>query len=164
MSKKSDILRRLNEWVLLTGKRKGELAELLSMSPQQFSRLINGFDNLGPSVQERMEALGVDVDWILTGRKNALTESEINTKGDIIARYFIPKTRTVSSVIVETEKADDGFYISVYNSTPRVMVLPPQTDAAAARSTADVLDMDTDARPPSYIHKAAATPVFHKKK
>lgn len=168
MSKKKDILRRLNEWVLLTGKKKREVAEMLGMSPQQLSRLMSGADNLGPNMQTRLEGLGADIDWIMTGRKaHELHNNDEPHKGEMIARYFIPKTKGIRGVVVETEKSDEGFTISVYGTATAIHAIPKQQHDIRHEFHNDIseMDMEFDAIPsPARINKAAATPVHHKGK
>lgn len=165
MSKKKDILLRLEEWVLLTGKRKREVAELLGMSPQQLSRLLSGADNLGTNMQSRLETAGVDIDWIMTGRK-AHEQNPPDAKGEMIARYFIPQTKGLRSIVVETEKSDEGFTISVYGTATAIHTLPkPAANTPQFENDIHEMDMEFDTPPPPVrIKKAAATPVHTKGK
>lgn len=120
MDNQNQIALRFSEWVKSTGKKKYEVAEMLGISQSQLSQLLSGRNPLGVTLRERFKALGVDIDWILTGRQKDVSELE---KGRVLAKYFIPKQYGVNKVVAESQTTDEGYNVTVYEVVEQKSVM-----------------------------------------
>jgi transcriptional regulator with XRE-family HTH domain len=55
---------------------KAKFAEALEISPQQLQNLLRGRSGVGARTQERLRALGCDIEWLMTG-KDSQTKKEL---------------------------------------------------------------------------------------
>lgn len=161
MQNKTEIGQRLKEWIKSTGKKQKDIAAELGISAAQLSQYIIGDYKPGWNFLEKLESIGADSDWIMTGRKK--DESTIE-KGRVLAKYFIPKQYGVNKVIADVKSDDDGYNVTVYEVIEQKSVM-----AKAAEPTVDYGD-EVESIPQVIVGRlkqplrtVAATPLYHKK-
>lgn len=133
--KENLIGQRFKQLIDKTGKSQKEIAKLLDTSAVFISNIVSGKRGLGPDIQRRLRALGFDVDWVLTGRKEVLTDE---ARGTLLAKYYLPNTTKVKKVIVDTDVTEDGISISIFSLAESVVYeLPKETTSLVAENAAE---------------------------
>lgn len=70
LSKNTEISARLRDFGGKKFVSMAEFARALKISPQGFTKYLNGSQQPGNMVQQRLRALGCDIEWLMTGVSN----------------------------------------------------------------------------------------------
>lgn len=79
---KKEVADRLRRIVHNRFHSQAEFARALDMMPQTFNQYLNGRSLPGNVIQERMRLLGIDVQWVMTGRSLEPREAPSITADD----------------------------------------------------------------------------------
>lgn len=152
---------RLKEWIKESGKSQKEIAELLNTSQVVVSRLQSGVRRPGVDIQERLRALGADIDYIMTGRREVQSAQQ---KGELIAKYFIPNPSGIKQVVMESVIDTQGINISVYAVAKADYALHEVPVRKVAEPDAEEIETIYELnKPVQPSEKVAATAIIHKK-
>ena len=85
MSKILELGERINEAIKNSNYKAKEVADAISVSPQAISKAIRSHSMSKSNLRLMADFLGVDTDWLVTGRTEAVKEIDIELMSKCIA-------------------------------------------------------------------------------
>jgi transcriptional regulator with XRE-family HTH domain len=85
---RTEIATRLNDFVSKNFRNSREVAGLLNINESSLSHYINGNRELNPRILRKLNQIGCNIEWLLTGKESPKTinnESPISGKGNTVS-------------------------------------------------------------------------------